>query len=400
MDRLPRRLILGSVFALPIVAATIDHGASTIFYLLALVGLVVGWPARRQLEPGEKRILWGWVAIFVAAALTVLVAEDFRGYRRQLGHFKLFPLTVPIYLAFRRFAGGCGPWWVAGLAVSGFVSLAVAVYDVGVSGLERATGAYHYILLGVLTALAIVALGCYLITVARRPAEYALALAGMAAAAGACVLSATRIAWLFFPTAGLLLVWLVRDRIGRRGWLAIAVLTIVGGVGALATPQVAWRVRDTVNDLQMYREDPTFPTSTGERLSMWRDATAMFVESPVLGVGIGDFGLRTERRIAAGESYMQEIYTHAHNLYLHALATTGVVGTVPLLAGLFVLPWMAFAAAWRRDARGWAGFGALAGLTQVLCLAVLGIATPLLSNPMIIWMLIAQCAQLTLAYRK
>ncbi len=315
----------------------------------------------------------------------MLVAEDFRGYRRQLGHFKLFPLTVPIYLAFRRFADGCGPWWVAGLAVSGLVSLAVAVYDVGVSGLERATGAYHYILLGVLTALAIVALGCYVITVARRPAEYALAFGGMATAAGACVLSATRIAWLLFPAVGLLLMWLLRDRIGRRGWLAIAALTILGIIGALATPQVAWRVRDTVNDLRMHREDPTFPTSTGERLSMWRDASAMFAESPVLGVGIGDFRLRTERRIAAGESYMRKSYTHAHNLYLHALATTGVVGTAPLLAGLFVFPWLAFAAAWRRDAHEWAGFGALTGLTQVLCLAVLGIANPMLSNPMIIW---------------
>jgi len=46
-------LIYIAILLFPILVATVQHGGSTLYALLLLVGLVLGWPAWRSLEAWE-----------------------------------------------------------------------------------------------------------------------------------------------------------------------------------------------------------------------------------------------------------------------------------------------------------------------------------------------------------
>jgi len=61
------------------------------------------------------------------------------------------------------------------------------------------------------------------------------------------------------------------------------------------------------------------------RTQVWRKALDLSMDSPFLG-----YGFQADRYL---------LNTHAHNSFIHSLLQTGIVGTVPFLAGL-LLAWL------------------------------------------------------------
>lgn len=79
-------------------------------------------------------------------------------------------------------------------------------------------------------------------------------------------------------------------------------------------------------------------SSIGQRLEMWRAAWSLFLKHPIIGAGVGSFEALGER--ALGHSALRRVvgkYQHAHNDYLTAAATTGLLGLAALLA-LWITP--------------------------------------------------------------
>lgn len=77
--------------------------------------------------------------------------------------------------------------------------------------------------------------------------------------------------------------------------------------------------------------------SLGDRIRLWQSAWQTFIDHPWTGSGWGTFAQSYFERSAAlypGRGY--QLYHNAHNLPLHLLATTGLVGL--LCAGLPLLP--------------------------------------------------------------
>jgi len=72
--------------------------------------------------------------------------------------------------------------------------------------------------------------------------------------------------------------------------------------------------------------------STGNRLELWKGSYLMFRQSPLMGVGSGDFEAAIKRFIA--EKKLNDIPAtgHAHNIYFQALATRGLIGFGILVA--------------------------------------------------------------------
>ena len=65
------------------------------------------------------------------------------------------------------------------------------------------------------------------------------------------------------------------------------------------------------------------------RLSVWRDAVQLFRGHPLTGTGLGTFDEMTYRlEGTAADPNFRRAGWHAHNVYLHLLAETGVVGLV------------------------------------------------------------------------
>ncbi len=74
--------------------------------------------------------------------------------------------------------------------------------------------------------------------------------------------------------------------------------------------------------------------NVGTRLVLWDVAWEMFREHPFTGVGMGDFSTEAQARLA-GRSVRTTV--DAHNVFLHVLATRGLVGFLPLVAYFVVL---------------------------------------------------------------
>jgi len=117
---------------------------------------------------------------------------------------------------------------------------------------------------------------------------------------------------------------LLRER--RAVATGLLLVTLVGV--ALAThPLLRWRVHRATEDIAHPRD-----RSIATRYVLWDVALEMIAEHPLLGVGMGDFSIEAQKRLR-GRPVRST--TDAHDIYLHVLATRGIVGFVP-----FVLFWV------------------------------------------------------------
>jgi O-antigen ligase len=78
------------------------------------------------------------------------------------------------------------------------------------------------------------------------------------------------------------------------------------------------------------------------RRQAWLVALRVFIGTPLAGVGAGEFaGAAFESGLDPSLTRLGEVWTSPHNLPLHLLAETGLVGTVLVLGGLGVWGWQA-----------------------------------------------------------
>src|SRR5882762_2369280 len=83
------------------------------------------------------------------------------------------------------------------------------------------------------------------------------------------------------------------------------------------------------------------------RVQAWLIALRVFVGAPLAGVGLGEFaGAAFESGLDPSLTRLGEVWTSPHNLPLHLLAETGLVGTVLVLVGLSVWGWQAARRYW------------------------------------------------------
>ena len=77
--------------------------------------------------------------------------------------------------------------------------------------------------------------------------------------------------------------------------------------------------------------------SSQGRQVLWGAAWSLFLSSPMSGVGYGSFGLRDQRDFVLAGFGGDSTPYHAHNIYLNALAETGVIGLILFVALLIVV---------------------------------------------------------------
>src|SRR5438093_1914432 len=91
------------------------------------------------------------------------------------------------------------------------------------------------------------------------------------------------------------------------------------------------------------------------RWQVWGIALRLFIGAPLAGVGTGEFaGAAFELGLDPSLTRLGEVWTSPHNLPLHLLAGTGLVGTVLVLGGLSVWGWQAARRYWTgREVASW-----------------------------------------------
>lgn len=141
---------------------------------------------------------------------------------------------------------------------------------------------------------------------------------------GGITFSLTRGVWLALVVA-IIVVMYIYDR--RKAFL-IAVFLIISAILIFSLSNTL-RQRAVSIVTSVSAEDET--GSTGNRIELWKGALIIFKRSPLLGTGIGDFSSDIDMLIARGEIKKILVRDHAHNIFLHSLATQGLIGVIILL---------------------------------------------------------------------
>jgi O-antigen ligase len=165
-------------------------------------------------------------------------------------------------------------------------------------------------------------------------------------------------------------VWLFNPAHWRKGLLILIVGAAIGAGLAARSDRMARYVIATILE-------PDRNPGVGLRLSAWRDAVRLFRSRPITGTGLGTYDEVTYRlEGTTADPFFRQKGWHAHNVYLHLLAETGILG---LLAWCYF--WYAIiarlVAAWKHaDARD--RLAVAGALWSVLAFLVLSISEVLI----------------------
>lgn len=209
--------------------------------------------------------------------------------------------------------------------------------------------------------LALVSLG-FLYATGRASSRWTTA--GSAVMLFVLSLSGSRSAWVYLISITILagLTYRATRSTDMRRAMLFAVALVPGLAVAHLIAQLPWLAPPTLHTTVIDRLF-TLAATPSERLQLWREAWAMFLGEPVLGVGWGQFAWHNF--MLAGEldgMALTGLYNHAHNLVLHLLAETGIVGAAVAGAGIVL---------WVRNA--WPLLPSSSGLWIWACAAVLGL---------------------------
>jgi O-antigen ligase len=187
------------------------------------------------------------------------------------------------------------------------LAIALAVYHWGRWGAARRAGAEAGVGVPALIGLVALVLFWALLTTLSRGAWIGLA-AGLLVMALALARS-RRAAWAIWPIVGTGLVF--------------GLLSVMGALPGV----VAERVGQLVGQIAVFDPRGVTPTPENyalvERMVHWQVAGNMFLSSPWVGVGIGNYNVLFNEFGVQGWPWPRG---HAHNYYLHLLGEVGLVG--------------------------------------------------------------------------
>ena len=156
----------------------------------------------------------------------------------------------------------------------------------------------------------------------------------------ASILSTARGAWLAAPVLIIILAWYaVKTRsFNIKSISVIIAILLVMVTLSPARDLIATRYVEAVNEVKMFSSGEKFDTSVGGRLALWDVAIKIWKENPVLGTGPGDYN----DDLVGYQSHglYPGIYVHdsVHNIYLQALASTGIVGLLVFIPVFIIFP--------------------------------------------------------------
>lgn len=127
-------------------------------------------------------------------------------------------------------------------------------------------------------------------------------------------------------------------------------MVVLGGLALSQSQSVQSRFEAAFNEIETYTPGQTGQggNSMGERFEMWRAAWSAFESHPWLGIGVGQLNgyFKSEAEQGHISRAIAEFdhgngHTHAHDDYIHALATRGLLGLGSLLL-LYLAPLLVF----------------------------------------------------------
>lgn len=372
-EKVLRSLFCAIAFLFPIGIGVVSHWGSGLMFvalLISLVGLGRNWAFPQGLE---RYILIAFALFFLVTALGLIDTVDLKAGTRRLEKMLCLLYAIPLYLFMKREKLDLTKPLLYGCLLAGPFLATAAIYFVHGQGVGRADGHYSAIIFGQLSILVAVltltGLWC-----GRFLGFYRFfAVVSLMCGLYASLLSGTRGAMIAFPVA--LFFLLVARRPTLSWWKVLIFVTFAITFFAVADvkDQTSKRFGLIKAQVKQFRSGENIDTSVGVRLVLWQDSFHLWIKEPLLGVGLGSFYYAHKDSMERQNIQLKRIHTHPHNIFLDTLASTGLLGFIGLVGGVFVLPTMFFwrcALARKENGR---SFAPIAGTLLLVCYAVFGL---------------------------
>ena len=277
-------------------------------------------------------LFWVYVLVVVTVVPSVIISENLHRALRELKsqwHFLIYFLV-----AYNLVSDRVRKWAIWILFASTSLSCLVALIqylgglDLFLFRIEPETfrpssTLYTMTFAGILYQMII--LFAALLLAGRQFGRRGLLLtAGILLQVSALLFTLTRGAWLGL-LFGLVTLTIILKR--KSVYAAAALVVVALGVFATVNPTLRDRAMGTIEHFQRPND-----MNISTRLVLWDIAWDLFRANPILGVGIGDYSIEAERSL--GDRRVLTTWD-THNVYLHILATRGLVGFIP-----FVIFWV------------------------------------------------------------
>jgi O-antigen ligase len=136
----------------------------------------------------------------------------------------------------------------------------------------------------------------------------------------------------------------------RRLAAVLAILCVAGAAlsWSVARKMITPRLKEAVSDVQRARDEDVYWTPIGLRIGLAQWSWELFREHPVRGIGMGSFRIAVrelpayQRAEEVARQHNPDLVSrmrrdHPHSMYLHALACTGLIGTIIMLTAIVLL---------------------------------------------------------------
>jgi O-antigen ligase len=358
-------------FLVPGLALCIPSGYSYGAVLL-LLGAAMSFRGWRKLSFSQET--WWLVVMYLSMACLWLMHVGEAWGWRSFDRASKYLMAVPCVFFLMTFRPHFFWLWM-GVASGAISSGAVALYQINISGAERASGFTNAIQYGNLSVLLAAISAAALVVSWPVLRVWQRCLLSLAVFSGllASVLSQSRGGWLALVLALPVLAWLSAG-IGSRRWVLLCSGALaVGLVFAAQTNLVGSRIGSARAEIQLFQKSGDADSSVGHRLAHGRLALQMGLDKPWFGWGHEGYIEEKARRVTLGHAHpVVNDYHHVHNEVLENFVKRGVFGVILLLA-FYAVPLFIF---WPTERRIRKSDGSLDRVAAALCIA--GVLIPLL----------------------
>lgn len=332
--------VLLLIFLFPGIAATVQHGGTGIYLILMFAGLVWGWKGFQYLSVDEKKVVWGFLFFFFIIVLSLINTTDYSMAGKKFEKYLRIIGIIPIYLLLVRLNIQIYKPLVLGVSVSAVILLSVGLYEMFVLHKPFMEGAYYTILFGYVSVLNLFLLVLVLLIENMTNSKKIFYSIACVILLFCVILAQSRAPWLaaifIFIFLASVIMFTKKIKITlKSSTIGMVVMLLVIG---LNVERIEKRINAGVHNVVNHNFNQVSDTSLGIRLNLWKDSINLFLDSPVLGTGVGDFDYDRNIMIAQGLTSSTPSYGHAHNQFLDSLVTTGILGIIGLLVGVFIVP--------------------------------------------------------------
>lgn len=336
----------GGVVFFPSFLLLMPSGDSYIFTLLAVFSAVAYFQQRDfQGFLKYEKLYFILVLLFVVVALLnyFITGTNSVGLKK-LTRYLYFLMIFPFIGLFLRTRLKASYIWF-GVMLGAVLAGGLAIYEWGTIGkvqgwFPRVDGALNAIRFGGISIF--LSISCAVGFLHMRKSNRLLSwLMLLSSCLGffAALASGTRGAWLILPFYAVVLVVVYWRGMSVRLKMLLVVTSIAAPLLLYFIPQtqVASRIHYSTQDVSSYFKDEGDVRLGNVRLEMWRNAYQLFRESPLIGVGLGQYKNKTHENVEAGLIHpMVAEFRNPHSTYMSTLSTQGIVG---LVLAVSVIAW-------------------------------------------------------------